>query len=64
MTGRAHCQRQVAFLTFLAISQPKMVRFLFCKKLLEGKNVLFKVIKLANTHGCLLGVVRYVLVLE
>ena len=30
------------FFTFLAISRLKMVRFSFRKKLLEGKNVLFK----------------------
>ncbi len=49
-----------SFLTFLAISQPKMARFSFRKKLLEGKHVLFKAIKLANAHGRLLGVLRYI----
>ena len=29
--------------TFLAISQPKMVRFSFCKKPLEGGNVLYPI---------------------
>ncbi len=29
----------LGFKTFLAISQPKIVRFSFCKKLLEGENV-------------------------
>ena len=43
---------------FLAISQPKMVRFSFCKKLLKGENALFKAIKFANAHGRLLGVLR------
>ena len=43
----------------LAISQPKIVRFSFRKKLLEGENVLFMGIKLANAHGRLLGVLRY-----
>ena len=44
-----------SFLTFLALSQAKMVRFSFRKKLLKGKNVLFEAIKLANAHGRLLG---------
>ncbi len=35
---------------FLAICQPKMVRFSFCKKLLKGENALFKAIKFANAH--------------
>ena len=39
------------FLTFLPISQRKMTRFSFRKKLLEGKHVLFKAIKLANLLG-------------
>ncbi len=48
-----------SFFTFLAISQPKMVRFSFRKKLLRGGNVPFKAVKLANAHGRLLGVLRY-----
>ncbi len=47
-----HTAHGRSFLTFLAISRPKMV--------LEGKNVLFKAMKLANAHGRLLGVLRYI----
>ena len=32
-----------------------MVRFSFCKKLLEGENALFKPTLPANAHGRLLG---------
>ncbi len=48
----------VRFLTFLAISRLKMVRFSFRKKLLEGENALFKPAMPANAHGRLLGVLR------
>ena len=34
----------LGFWTFLAISQPKIVRFSFCKKPLKGENVLFLMI--------------------
>ncbi len=51
-------------LTFLAVSQAKMVRFSFRKKLLKGKNALFEAIKLANAHGRLLGVLRYLVKLN
>ena len=44
---------------FLVISQPKMVRFSFRKKLRRGGNALFQTMKLANAHGRLLGVLRY-----
>ncbi len=47
------------FLTFLAISLLKIVRFSFRKKLLEEENVLFKPTMPANAHGRLLGVLRY-----
>ncbi len=46
------------FNVFVSISA-KNGRFSFRKKLLKGKNALFEVIKLANAHGSLLGVLRY-----
>ena len=36
-----------------------MVRFSFCKKLLKAGKALFKATLLANAHGRLLGVLRY-----
>ena len=42
------------------MSLPKMVRFSFCKKLLKGRNALFKSTKLANAHGRYLGVLWYI----
>ncbi len=36
-----------------------MIRFAFRKKLLKDGNVPFKAVELANAHGRLLGVLRY-----
>ncbi len=47
------------FLTFLAISSLKIVRFSFRKKLLEEEYILFKSTMPANAHGRLLGVLWY-----
>ncbi len=41
-------------LTFLAISQPKMVRFSFCKRPLEAENVIYSTISLLTRPAPLL----------
>ncbi len=45
--------------TFLAISQPKMVRFSFCKELLEAENALYSAISLSTRSKPLLEHLRY-----
>ncbi len=45
--------------TFLAISQPKIVRFSFCKKPLEADNALYFVISLLPRPAPLLENLRY-----
>ncbi len=37
----------------------KNVPIFIPQKVVKGKNVLFEAIKVANAHGCLLGVLRY-----
>ncbi len=45
--------------TFLAISEPKMVRFSFCKKSLEAENALYSAISLLTRPAPLLENLRY-----
>ena len=46
------------FMVFGSISA-KNVPIFIPQKVVKGKNVLFEAIKVANAHGCLLGVLRY-----
>ncbi len=46
--------------TFLAISQPKMVRFSFCKKPLVAENALYSAISLLTRPAPLLENLRYI----
>ena len=45
--------------TFLAMSQPKMIRFSFCKKSLEVGNALYSPISLLTRPAPLLESLRY-----